>query len=133
MSTLNVSNITDGTTTVGTSYVVNGSAKAWVNFNGTGTIAVRDSQNVSGLVDNGTGDYTSNFTSGFPAVDYAGTTSSSWDTVTSGVINFNRAVGSSGYSTTSLFRMQNVVVDSTTNRTGLDVDYLYAVFHGDLA
>jgi hypothetical protein len=133
MSTLNVSNITDGTTTVGTSYVVNGSAKAWVNFNGTGTIAVRDSQNVSGLVDNGTGDYTSNFTSGFSAVDYAGTTSSSWDTVTSGVINFNRAVGSSGYSTTSLFRMQNVVVDSTTNRTGLDVDYLYAVFHGDLA
>jgi len=133
MSTLNVSNITDGTTTVGTSYVVNGSAKAWVNFNGTGTIAIRDSQGVSGLVDNGTGDYTSNFTSGFSAVDYTGTTGSSWDTVTSGVINFNRAVGSSGYSTTSLFRMQNVVVDSTTNRTGLDVNYLYAVFHGDLA
>lgn len=108
-------------------------AKAWVNFNGTGTIAIRDSQGVSGLVDNGTGDYTSNFTSSFSAVDYTGTTSSSWDTVTSGVLNFNRAVGSSGYSTTSLFRMQNVVVDSTTNRTGLDVNYLYAVFHGDLA
>jgi len=42
MSTLNVSNITDGTDTVGTSYVVNGSAKAWVNFNGTGTIAARE-------------------------------------------------------------------------------------------
>ena len=108
-------------------------AKAWVNFNGTGTIAIRDSQGVSGLVDNGTGDYTSNFTSGFSAVDYTGTTGSSWDTVTSGVLNFNRAVGSSSYSTTSLFRMQNVVVDSTTNRTGLDVNYLYAVFHGDLA
>jgi hypothetical protein len=133
MSTLNVSNISDGTTTVGTSYVVNGSAKAWVNFNGTGTVAVRDSQGVSGLVDNGSGDYTSNFTSSFSAVDYTGTTGSSWDTVTSGVLNFNRAVGSSGYSTTSLFRMQNVVVDSTTNRTGLDVNYLYAVFHGDLA
>ena len=108
-------------------------AKAWVNFNGSGTVAIRDSQGVSGLVDNGTGDYTSNFTSSFSAVDYTGTTSSSWDTVTSGVLNFNRAVGSSGYSTTSLFRMQNVVVDSTTNRTGLDVNYLYAVFHGDLA
>ena len=57
MSTLNVSNITDGTTTVGTSYVVNGSAKAWVNFNGTGTIAIRTSFNVSGLTDSGTGDY----------------------------------------------------------------------------
>ena len=108
-------------------------AKAWVNFNGSGTGALRDSQGVSGLVDNGTGDYTSNFTSSFSAVDYTGTTSSSWDTVTSGVLNFSRAVGSSGYSTTSLFRMQNVVVDSTTNRTGLDVNYLYAVFHGDLA
>lgn len=108
-------------------------AKAWVNFNGSGTVAIRDSQGVSGLVDNGTGDYTSNFTSSFSAVDYTGTTSSSWDTVTSGVLNFSRAVGSSGYSTTSLFRMQNVVVDSTTNRTGLDVNYLYAVFHGDLA
>ena len=41
MSTLNVSNITDGTTTVGTSYVVNGSAKAWVTFNGTGTVAIQ--------------------------------------------------------------------------------------------
>ena len=108
-------------------------AKMFANLNGSGTIALRKSSNVSGTTDNGTGDYTSNFTSSFSAVDYTGTTSSSWDTVTSGVLNFNRAVGSSGYSTTSLFRMQNVVVDSTTNRTGLDVNYLYAVFHGDLA
>jgi len=47
-----------------TDYVVNGSAKAWVNFNGTGTIATRDSLNVSGLVDNGTGDYSQSMTSG---------------------------------------------------------------------
>ena len=38
MSTLNVSNITDGTDTVGTSYVVNGSAKAWAAYNGQGTV-----------------------------------------------------------------------------------------------
>ena len=63
MSTLSVSNITDGTDTVGTSYVVNGSAKAWVNFNGSGTIATRDSFNVSTLTDEGTGDYTNSFTS----------------------------------------------------------------------
>jgi len=131
LSTLTVTNIQATGETA--SRAVSGVAAAWVNFDGTGTISIRDSQGVSGLVDNGTGDYTSNFTSGFSAVDYAGTTSSSLDTVTSGVINFNRAIGSSGYSTTSLFRMQNVVVDSTTNRTGLDVGYLYAVFHGDLA
>jgi len=131
MSTITVTNIQATGETA--SRAVSGVAAAWVNFNGTGTIAIRDSQGVSGLVDNGTGDYTSNFTSSFSAVDYTGTTGSSWDTVTSGVLNFNRAVGSSSYSTTSLFRMQNVVVDSTTNRTGLDVNYLYAVFHGDLA
>ena len=32
--------------------------KAWVNFNGTGTVAIRDSHNVSSITDNGTGDYT---------------------------------------------------------------------------
>ena len=39
-----------------------GLAKCWVNFNGTGTIAFRDSFNSSGLTDNGTGDYTVSFT-----------------------------------------------------------------------
>ena len=133
MSEIRATTISDAAGTGPIALTKQSAAKAWVNFNGTGTIAIRDSQGVSGLVDNGTGDYTSNFTSSFSAVDYTGTTSSSWDTVTSGVLNFNRAVGSSGYSTTSLFRMQNVVVDSTTNRSGLDVNYLYAVFHGDLA
>ena len=71
MSTLNVSNITDGTTTVGTSYVVNGSAKAWANWNGTGTIAARDSLNLSSLTDNGTGKYTTNFSSAFANANYS--------------------------------------------------------------
>ena len=51
MSTLNVSNITDGTDTVETGYVLNGSAKAWVNFDqGTG-LTVKDSFNISSSVD----------------------------------------------------------------------------------
>jgi hypothetical protein len=36
--------------------------RAWVNFNGTGTVAIRASFNVSSITDNGTGDYTVNFT-----------------------------------------------------------------------
>ena len=36
-------------------------AKAWVNFNGTGTVAIRSSYNVSSITDNGTGNYTINF------------------------------------------------------------------------
>ena len=53
-----------------TSYVVQGSAKAWVNFNGTGTIAARDSQNVSSLTDVGTGNYTVNFTNSMSSINY---------------------------------------------------------------
>jgi hypothetical protein len=45
--------------------------KAWVNFNGSGTIAIRDSFNVSSLTDNGTGDYDINFTTAFVDVNYA--------------------------------------------------------------
>lgn len=77
MSTLNVSNITDGTTTVGTSYVVNGSAKAWVNFNGTGTPAARDSLNTSSLTDLGTGRFGQNFTSSFSGANFASSVSGS--------------------------------------------------------
>lgn len=44
-----------------------GAAKAWVCFNGTGTVAIKASYNVSSITDNGTGDYTVNFTS--PMVD----------------------------------------------------------------
>jgi hypothetical protein len=45
--------------------------RAWVNFNGTGTIATRGSGNVSSIGDNGTGDYTVNFTTAFPDTNYA--------------------------------------------------------------
>jgi len=50
---------------------INGSAKAWVNFNGTGTVAIRASYNVSSITDNGTGDYTVNFTNAFADANYA--------------------------------------------------------------
>lgn len=45
--------------------------KAWVNFNGTGTVAIRASYNVSSITDNGTGDYTINFTTPFSTANYA--------------------------------------------------------------
>ena len=45
--------------------------RAWVNFNGTGTVAIRASGNVSSITDNGTGDYTINFTTALPDANYA--------------------------------------------------------------
>jgi hypothetical protein len=46
--------------------------RAWVNFNGTGTVAIRASGNVSSITDNGTGDYTVNFATALTDVNYAG-------------------------------------------------------------
>jgi hypothetical protein len=45
--------------------------RAWVNFNGTGTVAIRASGNVSSITDNGTGNYTVNFTNAMPDTSYA--------------------------------------------------------------
>ena len=45
--------------------------RAWVNFNGTGTVAIRASGNVSSITDVGTGQYTVNLTTAMPDVNYA--------------------------------------------------------------
>ena len=45
--------------------------RAWVNFNGTGTVAIRASGNVSSITDNGTGDYTVNLTTALPDANYS--------------------------------------------------------------
>jgi hypothetical protein len=45
--------------------------RAWVNFNGVGTVAIRGSGNVTSITDNGTGDYTVNFTTSMPDTNYA--------------------------------------------------------------
>jgi hypothetical protein len=49
--------------------------RAWVNFNGTGTVAIRASGNVTSITDNNTGDYTVNFTTAMPDANYSFVTS----------------------------------------------------------
>jgi hypothetical protein len=46
--------------------------RAWVNFNGTSTVAIRGSANVTSITDNGTGDYTVNLTTAMPDTNYCG-------------------------------------------------------------
>ena len=69
MSTLRVNTLQDATGSNQPAMV--GAAKAWVNFNGTGTVAIRESFNVSSITDNGTGDYTVNFTTAMPDANYS--------------------------------------------------------------
>ena len=65
MSTLKVNAIQN------TSGVEQYLCKAWVNFNGTGTVAIRESGNVSSLTDNGTGNYSINFSTAMPDANYS--------------------------------------------------------------
>ncbi len=61
-----------------TSYVVNGSAKAWASMTGAGTASVNQSLNNSSITDNGTGDYTLTNTNAFNYADYATGCGSQW-------------------------------------------------------
>jgi hypothetical protein len=77
--------------------------RAWVNFDGTGTPAIRASGNVSSITDNGTGDYTVNFTTAMQDANYAvvGTTVGVTGTTRSGNVlgHYSLAAGSVGIQT----------------------------------
>ena len=70
--------------------------RAWVNFNGTGTVAIRDSGNVSSITDNGAGNYTVNFTTAMPHANYS--VGASWaednNQTTTGSVTSGRIVNS---------------------------------------
>lgn len=100
--------------------------RAWVNFNGTGTVAIRASGNVSSITDNGTGNYTVNFTNAMPDENYAANITAGGNTVGRQPIT-SAAVDGSGNTvapTTSAFRF-NVVIVSITNT---DANFLNVAF-----
>jgi len=99
-------------------------AKSWVNFNGTGTIAARDSFNHSSLNDNGTGDYTVNFTNSMGNANYLSLNIASYDSQNFGPCGETktRATGSVRFET----RYQG-------NNSLYDQEDCYVLIHGDLA
>lgn len=124
MSLIRVDNF--GPSAGGTTYSAGGIAKAWVNFNGTGTIAVRDSENVSSITDNGTGDYTVSFSSVFASNTYA----NSFFGGEAGV-SFMVTALTTGGKTTNSYRSVSFSNDGGT--TAKDGSQVNEVFHGDLA
>jgi len=118
-SELRVNTLKDaaGNNSVATSVVASGSAKAWVNFNGTSTVAIRASNNVASITDNGSGDYAANFTSAITDANYAVTTGftpyTSTNFTTYGAIHGSAASGATT-KTTSAIRVEykNVASDS---------------------
>ena len=72
--------------------------RAWVNFNGTGAVAIRASGNVSSITDNGLGSYTVNFTTAMPDANYSAivTTNANagWNTATRDLATSSVGIGS---------------------------------------
>lgn len=115
MSTLRVDSIQNSTG--GDLITAKGMARAWVNFNGTGTVAIRTAHNVSSITDNGTGQYTVNFTTAMLDADYA-TLATAGDSA----VNYTVAFTSSNAApTTSAVRVQ-VVTQNSGNPTAFDVN-----------
>ncbi len=109
MSTIKATTLsTQSNATVPIDTVVNGTAKAWVNFNGTGTVAIRASFNVSSITDNGVGSYTVNFTTVMQDANYSAV-------VSAGDGGANRITGVQNMTTTS------VLVGSQSTSATVDV------------
>lgn len=105
--------------------VINGSAKAWVNFNGTGTVAIRESFNVDSITDVAVGRYEVNFTNAFSDINYVCVTGINLNTTSGGSNNYNRsAVANAGTVSKAYF---NTYPDSTTTLIDVQVNQL-AVF-----
>jgi hypothetical protein len=119
MSTLRVTTVTNPS---GGQPTIAGLAKAWVNFNGTGTPAIRASLNVSSITDNGVGDYTVNFTTAMPDGNYvwaatggdgAGVGQTNWFSTPGGTDPTSMMLAGS-------LRIKNSYANNTTN---IDLQY----------
>ena len=127
MSTIIASNISYGTTSVPSTYVVNGSAKAWVRWSMSGTAANVDSFNISSLTDISTGICKQTLTSSMSDGNYANVT-------TAGETNGggNRVCGVNGsYSAPAATNTHFALTNSSLALS--DVNYGAASWLGDLA
>jgi hypothetical protein len=97
-------------------------ARAWVNFNGTGTVAIRASGNVSSITDNGTGDYTVNFTTAMSDANYA-------FSISAGRYGATFPVPTGGRTTQPTTTSMRIYTTSADGTTGLDPEQVsFTVF-----
>jgi len=129
MSELRADTITasDGTSPV--TLTKQSAAKAWVNYNGTGTIASRDSFNFSSLTDNGTGAHTVTISSAMSDANCAPVTAGmryAASTSRAGKIDANM-------SASSTIRLFTGYEDSYSGAIATDLEFNHIAVHGDLA
>jgi hypothetical protein len=116
----------------GTTLLPEFQCRAWVNFNGTGTVAIRASGNVSSITDNGTGDYTVNFTTAMTDTNYAQLGSTQRNTsanATAVHITCNTHSSATARSTGSVRVVTSVAGTGTEAGTPIDCEAVYvAIF-----
>ena len=139
-SVLNVDTIADAAGTGPVALTKQSAAKAWVNFNGIGTVSTRDSLNTSSISDNGTGYYSLNFSTAMSNINYSisggtnGSNNSYPTAATAGSdirFNTNTASPYKTQPTTSAFTMS--VSQDNALGTALDAEWMYGNVLGDLA
>jgi hypothetical protein len=101
---------------------INSECKAWVNFNQTGTIAIRDGHNVSSITDNGIGITTINLSSAMASTDFSVVA-----TASNGNGSYNRSITACPLTTTSF----NTTAFADSGPTLIDVTYVQAQVFGD--
>lgn len=119
--TLTLSTISDGTNSTSATNVVQGSAKAWVQWNGS-TAAIRKAYNVSSITKVTTGEYTVTFTNAMPDADYVSVGSCSSDsapTQSAMVMDFSG-------NTNSVFAPTTTAIRVFTSNLGAGRDVVYA-------
>ena len=123
MSEIRATTISDTAGTGPVTLTGQSAAKAWVNFNGTGTVAIRDSFNTASITDNGTGNYSQNFSSAMQNNDFSATGGVS----ESGVGGQARLALGDGYSTTVC------LILSYSPTANIDYNFIAVTTNGDLA
>ena len=130
-SELRVNTLKDasGNNSVATSTVAQGSAKAWINFNGTGTPAVRDSFNCSILSDDGAGRYTLSYASSLANANYSMSSLAGTRDVGESTTKLIIYDADDTYSTSNT----SIRLASRADDTPTDQTHVFTQTHGDLA
>ena len=125
MSTLKVNNIqtASGGSNSTPAEIQSGRAKAWVNFNGGGTVAIRDSFNVSSITDHNTGQYSVTYTTAMSNDDYA-----SLITTQAGLTAYGYGTGDNSQTTSALVNIFTIV---GSNGTTQDASCVSVAIFGD--
>ena len=114
-----------------TSYVVNGSAKAWTHFDGSdATLAADDSFNQSSLTDNALGDYSLNYINGMNSANYIATVFGYYSGHQVLLSDQNQSYATGLYRTGEIYAWNGV---SSSNAGRMDPDNTTMLIHGDLA